>query len=63
MEGPLPGEQLVEDDAEAEDVGTPVDPMPLAARLFGTHVRRRARRSVGPVPKFDSRRARPKSAT
>src|SRR5207302_8483142 len=39
---PLPGEQLVEDDAQAEDVGAGVDPVPLAAGLLRAHVRRRA---------------------
>ena len=40
-EGPTPGEQLVEDDAQAEDVGAAIDPMPLAPGLLGAHVGRR----------------------
>jgi hypothetical protein len=38
----LPGQQLVQDDADGVDVGAGVDAVPLAARLLGTHVRRRA---------------------
>ena len=37
------GEQFVEHDTEAKDVGTPIDAMTLSARLLGTHVRRCAR--------------------
>ncbi len=37
------GEQLVEHDAQAEDVATAVDPVPFAAGLFGRHVGGRAR--------------------
>src|SRR5262249_27607901 len=39
---PLPGEQLVEDDTQAVDVGAGIDSVPLAAGLFWAHVRRRA---------------------
>lgn len=35
-------EEFVADDAEAEDVAAAVNPVALAARLFGTHVHRRA---------------------
>ena len=48
VEGALPGEQFVEDDAQAEDVGTAINPMPLAPGLFGAHVSHRA--CPGPVP-------------
>ena len=37
-ERPPPGQQLVEDHAEAEDVGAAVDPVPLAPGLLGAHV-------------------------
>ena len=37
-----PGQQLVEDHAEAEDVRAAVDPVPLAAGLLGAHVGGRA---------------------
>ena len=40
--GPLAGEQLVEHDARAVNVGPDVDPVRLAARLLGRHVGRRA---------------------
>ena len=33
-----PGQQLVEDHAQAEDVRSPIDPVTLAPGLFGTHV-------------------------
>ena len=33
-----PGQQLVEDDAQAEDVGSPIDPVTFAPGLLGTHV-------------------------
>ena len=39
---PLSGEQLVEDDAQAVDVGAGIDAVPLAAGLFRAHVGRRA---------------------
>ena len=32
------GQQLVEHDAQAEDVGSPIDPVSLAPGLLGTHV-------------------------
>ena len=35
-------QQLVEHDAQAEDVGSPVDPVAFAPGLLGTHVGRRA---------------------
>ena len=38
----LAGQQLVEHDAQAEDIGTPVDPVALAPGLLGAHVGRRA---------------------
>ena len=34
------GQQLVEDDAQAEDVGSPIDPVTFAPGLLGTHVGR-----------------------
>ena len=40
MNGRRPVRKLVEDHAQAEDVGSPIDSMPLAASLLGTHVRR-----------------------
>ena len=42
MKRPPPGQQLVEDDAEAEDVGAAIDAVPFAAGLLGTHVGGRA---------------------
>jgi hypothetical protein len=42
VEGPLPGEQHVQDDAEAVDVGAGIDAVPLAPGLLRTHVRRGA---------------------
>ena len=36
--GLSPGQQLVEDDAQAEDVRTPIDPVTLAPGLLGAHV-------------------------
>ena len=41
-ERPSSGEQLIENNAQAEDVGPSVDPVPFAACLLRTHVRRRA---------------------
>ena len=38
----LSGQQLVEHDAQAEDIGTPIDPVAFAPGLLGTHVGRRA---------------------
>jgi hypothetical protein len=35
-------EQLIEHDAEAENIAATVDPMSLAARLLGTHILGRA---------------------
>ena len=35
-----PGQQFVENHAQAEDVGSPIDPVPFATSLLGTHVRR-----------------------
>ena len=40
--GLRPVKQLVEDDAQAEDVGPAIDPVPLAAGLLGAHVGGRA---------------------
>ena len=37
-ERPPAGQQLVEDHAQAEDVGPAVDPVPLAPGLLGAHV-------------------------
>ena len=37
-----PGQQLVEDHAQAEDVRSPIDPVTLAPGLLGAHVGRRA---------------------
>ena len=39
----LSGQQLVEHDAQAEDVGSPINPVTFAPGLLGTHVGRRAR--------------------
>ena len=36
----LSGQQLVEHDAQAEDVGPPIDPVTFAPGLLGTHVGR-----------------------
>ena len=33
-----PGQQLVEHHAQAEDVGSPIDPVPFAPGLLGAHV-------------------------
>ena len=33
------GQQLIEHHAQAENVGTPIDPMPLSASLLRAHVR------------------------
>ena len=41
-ERPAAGQQLVEDDAQAEDVRAAVDPVPLAPGLLGAHVGGRA---------------------
>ena len=38
----LSGQQLVEHDAQAEDVGSPIDPVTFAPGLLGAHVGRRA---------------------
>ena len=38
--GLLSGQQLVEDDAQAEDVRSPIDPVTFAPGLLGTHVGR-----------------------
>ena len=46
LERTLSGQKLVEDDAEAEDVGSAVDAVPLAVGLLGAHVRRSAGESV-----------------
>ena len=40
-ERPAAGQQLVEDDAQAEDVRAAIDPVPLAPGLLGAHVGRR----------------------
>ena len=40
-----PGQQLVENDAETEDVGSPVNPVTFAPGLLGAHVGRACRRS------------------
>ena len=48
-----PGQQLVENDAQAEDVGAAIDPMPLATGLLGTHVRRSSG-NPAPLPKSSS---------
>ena len=40
-ERPPAGQQLVEDDAQAEDVRAAIDPVPLAPGLLGAHVGRR----------------------
>ena len=58
-----PGQQLVEDDAQAEDVGSPIDPVTLARGLLRAHVGRASRRYPAPLPKSSSLRASPKSAT
>ena len=58
----LAGQQLVENDAQAEDVGSPINPVTFAPGLLGTHVSRRPRQPL-PLPKSSSRSARPKSAT
>src|SRR5438105_3214598 len=42
MEWPPPGEHFVEDNTQAIDVTAAINPMPLAARLLGTHVSGRA---------------------
>ena len=41
-ERPSSGQQLVEHDAQAEDVGAAIDPVPFAPGLLGTHVGGRA---------------------
>ena len=38
MNGLSPGQQFVEDHAQAEDVGSPIDPVPFATGLLRTHV-------------------------
>ena len=37
-----PGQEFVEDDAEAEDVRSPIDPIALSSCLLGAHVGRRS---------------------
>ena len=37
-----PGQQFVEDHAQAEDVGSPIDPMTFTTGLLWAHVRRRS---------------------
>ena len=61
--GLLSGQQLVEHDPQAEDVGSPINPVAFAPGLFGTHVGRCARPAPLPLPKSSSLRASPKSAT
>ena len=56
------GQQLVEDDAQAEDVGSPIDPVPFAPCLLGTHVGG-VPAIPPPLPKSSSLSASPKSAT
>ena len=57
-----PGQQLVENHAQAEDVRSPIDPVTFAPGLFGAHVRG-VPASPPPLPKSSSLRASPKSAT
>ena len=42
LEGPASGQELVEHDAQAEDIRAAVDSMALATGLLGAHVNRRA---------------------
>ena len=44
-----PGQQLVENHAQAEDVRATIDSMPLATSLLGTHVRRSSRNPATPA--------------
>ena len=46
-EGRLAGQQLAKDRTESEDVAALVEPVGLAARLFGRHVRRGAHHAAG----------------
>lgn len=48
MERPPAGQRFVQHDTQAEDVAAAIDPDPLAAGLFGTHVRRHAA-GAGPL--------------
>ena len=57
-----PGQQLVEDHAQAEDVRAAIDPVPLATGLLGTHVGGRPGESR-PLAEVLLPRASPKSAT
>ena len=41
----LPGQQLVEHDAQAEDIRSTIDPVAFAPGLLGTHVGRRSGQS------------------
>ena len=59
----LAGQQLVEDDAQREDVAPAVEPMTLSTNLFGTHVGRRAGDVPVPESEASSLIASPKSAT
>ena len=61
-ERPPPGQQLVEDHAQAEDVRAAIDPVPLAPGLLGAHVGG-VPASPAPLPKSSSLSASPKSAT
>ena len=56
------GQQLVEDHAQAEDVGSTIDPVPFAPGLLGAHVGG-CSGDPPPLPKSSSLRASPKSAT
>ena len=57
-----PGQQFVEDHAQAEDVGSPINAVPFAPGLLGTHVGGRSS-DPAPLPKSSSLSASPKSAT
>ena len=48
--GRCAGQHAVENDAQAPDVGAAVEPVALAANLFGRHVRRRAGDLAAPGP-------------
>jgi hypothetical protein len=42
----LPGQKLIEDDAQAEEVRTPIDEVTFASGLFWAHIRWRASQSA-----------------
>ncbi len=55
-ERPTAGQELIEDYSQAEDIGAAVNPMPLAAGLFGARVSGSAGETCLPAEVFVAKR-------